>query len=136
MAPPDATVVMRVSDVPFTANEVMLLLPALTAKRNRPSALSDTAPPEPSPAPVPLPCVANDPAGVSDPSAARLKARTALPEAALPRMKTAPTSVPPTEAEGDSEVGRVGEVASRLHAARVAARRAKRDSLSIGGISS
>src|SRR5262245_9377173 len=115
--PPDATVVMRVSDAPSTANDVIELLAAFTPNRKRASLLSTTEPCEPSPAPVPLPSVANDPADESEPSAAREKASTALPPAALLSVNTAPTSVSAPPREKDGPDGIDGDVASRAQPA-------------------
>src|SRR5687767_3480425 len=99
---------MRVRLDPSTANDVMLLLAALTANRNSPSSLSTTAPCDPSPAPVPLASVANEPAGVNEPSAARPNAITAFPAAELLSVNTAPTLEPPRDNDGDDAIGFVG----------------------------
>ena len=64
-----------------TRSRESVLLPALTAKSRSPS--RTMAPCEPSPAPVPFPPVATVPAGVSEPSFARSKTATALPDAAF-----------------------------------------------------
>src|SRR5215216_3855926 len=109
---------MRDRLVPSTANDVIELLAALTANRNWPSSLSVTAPCEPSPAPVPFPCVANEPAGVSDPSALRPNAMTAFPAAELLSVNTAPTSEPPRDNVAERGGAPFGDVASRSQAPR------------------
>src|SRR5207248_39539 len=73
-----------------TSKSETVLSPELTAKSCRPLPLRITAPCEPSAAPEPRPPVANVPCGVSEPSAAREKASTALPAAELVRVYTAP----------------------------------------------
>src|SRR5687768_6066842 len=129
--PPDATVLTRVRLEPSTANDVIVLLAALTANRSSPSSLSTTAPCEPRPAPVPFPSVANDPAGVSDPSALRANARTAFPAAELLSVNTAPAFDPPRDSEAASGNVLFGAVVSCAQAASAVTRKAMRDSLSM-----
>jgi hypothetical protein len=64
-------------------NDEIVLLPAFTANSRRWSSLTITAFCDPSPVPLPTPPVANDPAGVSEPSPPRPYKRTALPAGEL-----------------------------------------------------
>ena len=66
-----------------TRNAETLSEPALTAYSVRPSSLSSTAPWRPPRPASPAPPVANVPAGVSDPSAARSNFCTVLPAGSL-----------------------------------------------------
>src|SRR5581483_3961901 len=91
-SPPEETVSSRSSPPGRTAKSEIESLPALTAKSRRPSPERTTAPCEPRPAPLPSPPVANEPSGVSEPSAARANASTALPAGELVSVYTAPGS--------------------------------------------
>src|SRR5579872_4325830 len=70
----------------------MVLLAALTAKRNRLLASRTTAPCVPSPTPVPMPPVLKVPPSERCPSAERLNIITALPVEELVRVYTAPAA--------------------------------------------
>ena len=73
-----------------TRSHVRLSLPALTTNSQWPSVESVTAPSDPRPAPVPLPPVGTSPPARSEPSPARCRICTALPEVALVDTYTAP----------------------------------------------
>src|SRR6476659_6743562 len=92
--PPDEARFTSVSEPPSTVNEEMSLLPAFTTTRNFAFLDSATANCDASGSPVPpmpVPPVANVPVGVSEPSAARAKATTALPLRPFVDTNTPPT---------------------------------------------
>ena len=67
----------------LTRNDETVSLPAFTAKSSRPLSLSTSAPCDPSPPPPPAPPVAKLSAGERDPSAERVNASTAFPDAGV-----------------------------------------------------